>query len=147
MRVILISLIAGALLYSLNFLRTAHISPVAPEGIEGINLTICGYVTRQGFECLDGGAQIPQGRAWIRLLSEKPILKQELTASLYVILDGKRNEIASRTFKVVDPYRFRTFVDLNRMGHFVIVVSDPELGVLAEAYTEIIHNDEIPIDN
>lgn len=146
MRVILMSLLLGALLYSLNFLKTAHVQSLPPEGIEGIDFTVCGYVTRQGFECIDGGNKLPQGRAWVRLLSEKPILKNELTATLFVILDGKRNEIASRNFKVIDPYRFRTFVDLNRMGQFVIVMSDPELGILAEAYIEIIHNDEIQVE-
>lgn len=140
------SLLLGALLYSLNFLKTAHLQPLPPEGIEGIDFTLCGYVTRQGFECIDGGKQLPQGRAWVRLLSEKPIFKNELTATLYVILDGKRNEIASRNFKVTDPYRFRTYVDLNRMGHFVIVMSDPELGILSEAYVEIIHNNEIQVE-
>lgn len=136
MRVIIVSIIVGALIFGINFFEKEMPKTPPPEGIDGIEVTICGYVTKD-FECIEEFPSLPQGRAWIRLLSDKPILKEKLTATLYVILDGKRNIIASQAFAVSDPYRFKAFVELNRMGKFVVTLTDPDLGLLGESYVEI----------
>jgi hypothetical protein len=141
MRVVIVSFLLGMLVFGLNFLEKEEHRSAPPQNIDGIDVKICGYITRDGYECIESGPKLPQGRVWIRLLSDKPILKESVTARLYVIIDGKRNQIAEQAFLVDDPYRFRAYVDLNRMGDFVITVSDPEIGFLGEAYANI-----FPID-
>ena len=137
MRIVVISFLLGLLVYSFNFLEKEDVKSAPPQNIEGIEMTICSYITRENYECIESGPKLPQGRVWIRLLSDKPILKESVTARLLVIIDGKRNQIAEQAFVVEDPYRFRAFVDLNRMGDFVITVTDPEIGFLGEAYANI----------
>ena len=137
MRVIILSLILGLAIFSLNFLEKKDPVSAPPQNVDGVEVVICSYVTRNGFECIEKGPSLPQGRVWIRLLSEKPILRESVTATLYVIIEGKRNMIAEQAFVVEDPYRFRTFLELNRMGDFVVTLTDPELGLLGEAYANV----------
>ena len=137
MRAIVISFLLGLMVFSLNFLEKEESLSTPPQNIEGVEVKICSYITRDTYECIESGPELPQGRVWIRLLSDKPILRESVIARLFVIIDGKRSQIAEQAFTVEDPYRFRAFVDLNRMGDFVITVSDPEIGLLGEAYANV----------